>query len=100
MHSDPSFNTYLSSADSFIRTKIYETKYLPKTENSISDICQTPAVAYDKYRYSLNSYTRFSSWLCICITEPGSSVSIVSGYGLDNRAINVRSPAEAKGFFL
>jgi hypothetical protein len=28
--------------------------------------------------------------------EPGSSVSIVSGYGLDNWAIEVRSPAEAK----
>jgi hypothetical protein len=31
--------------------------------------------------------------------EPGSSVSIVSGYGLDDRAIEVRSPVEAKGFF-
>jgi hypothetical protein len=30
----------------------------------------------------------------------GSSVSIVSGYGLDDRAIEVRSPAEANGFFL
>jgi hypothetical protein len=28
----------------------------------------------------------------------GSSVSIVSGYGLGDRAIEVRSPAEAKGF--
>jgi hypothetical protein len=28
----------------------------------------------------------------------GSSVSIVSGYGLDDRAIGVRSPAEAKEF--
>jgi hypothetical protein len=28
----------------------------------------------------------------------GSSVIIASGYGLDNRAIEVRSPAEAKGF--
>jgi hypothetical protein len=28
--------------------------------------------------------------------EPGSSVSIVSGYGLDDRAIEVRSPAGAK----
>jgi hypothetical protein len=32
--------------------------------------------------------------------EPGSSVSIVSDYGLDDWAIEVRSPAEAKGFFL
>jgi hypothetical protein len=28
--------------------------------------------------------------------EPGSLVSIVSGYGLDDRAIEVRSPAEGK----
>jgi hypothetical protein len=27
--------------------------------------------------------------------QPGSSVSIVSSYGLDDRAIEVRSPAEA-----
>jgi hypothetical protein len=32
--------------------------------------------------------------------EPGSSVSVVSGYGLDDRAIGVRFPAEASGFFL
>jgi hypothetical protein len=32
--------------------------------------------------------------------EPGSSVSMVSGYGLDDRAIEVRSLAEAKGIFL
>jgi hypothetical protein len=31
-------------------------------------------------------------------TEPGSSGSIVSDYGLDDRAIGVRSPAEAKDF--
>jgi hypothetical protein len=32
--------------------------------------------------------------------EPGSSVSVVSGYRLDDRAIEVRSPAEVKRFFL
>jgi hypothetical protein len=32
------------------------------------------------------------------LSEPGSSVSIVSGYGLDDRAIEVRSPARAKDF--
>jgi hypothetical protein len=31
--------------------------------------------------------------------EPGSSVNVVSGYGLDDREIDVRSPAEAKEFF-
>jgi hypothetical protein len=30
--------------------------------------------------------------------EPGSSISIVSGYGLDDQAIQIRSPAEAKDF--
>jgi hypothetical protein len=30
--------------------------------------------------------------------ELGSSVSIVSGYGLDDQAIEVRSPVEAKDF--
>jgi hypothetical protein len=34
------------------------------------------------------------------VREPGSSDSIVSGYGLDHRAIEVRSLADAKGFFL
>jgi hypothetical protein len=32
------------------------------------------------------------------IDKPGSSVSIVSGYELDDRAIEVRSPAGAKDF--
>jgi hypothetical protein len=32
------------------------------------------------------------------IDEAGSSVSIVSGYELDDRAIEVRSPAGAKDF--
>jgi hypothetical protein len=31
--------------------------------------------------------------------EPGSSVSTVSGYGLDDGALEVRFPAEKKGFF-
>jgi hypothetical protein len=34
------------------------------------------------------------------MSEPGSSVSIVSGYGLDYRLIEVRVPAEAKVFLL
>jgi hypothetical protein len=38
--------------------------------------------------------------MCIMICEPGNSVSILSGYGLDDRAFEVRSSAEAKGFFL
>jgi hypothetical protein len=33
-------------------------------------------------------------------TELGSLVGIVSGCRLDNQAVEVRSPAEAKGFFI
>jgi hypothetical protein len=32
-------------------------------------------------------------------SEPGRSVSIVSGYVLENREIEVRSPAEEKDFY-
>jgi hypothetical protein len=32
--------------------------------------------------------------------ESGSLVRIVSGYGLDDLAIEVRSPVEVKGYFL
>jgi hypothetical protein len=32
------------------------------------------------------------------VMTPGTSVSIVSGYGLDDRAIEVRSPADMKDF--
>jgi hypothetical protein len=41
----------------------------------------------------------FITWY-ILNGEPGSSGSIVSGYGLDDRTIEVQSPAEAKVFFL
>jgi hypothetical protein len=34
-------------------------------------------------------------FLKLLLGSQGSSVSIVSGYGLDDRAIEVRSPAEA-----
>jgi hypothetical protein len=49
---------------------------------------------------------RFSTHLNSCLLNdlyntftPVSSGSIVSAYGLDDRAIEVRSPAEAKDFF-
>jgi hypothetical protein len=40
----------------------------------------------------------FISVLIYLVGSRGSSVSIVSGYGLDYQAIEVRSPAEAKDF--
>jgi hypothetical protein len=43
------------------------------------------------------SVIKFLIVYCL-VLEPGSSVSTVSDYGLDDRAIEVRSPAEAKDF--
>jgi hypothetical protein len=44
-------------------------------------------------------YLIFQNYALLCrFEEPGSSVSIVSDYGLDDRAIWVRSPARAKDF--
>jgi hypothetical protein len=59
-------------------------------------------------KYSVWLQTRrpgFERWqrifpLVSVSSEPDSSVSLVSGYGLDDRATEVRSPAEAKGFVL
>jgi hypothetical protein len=45
-------------------------------------------------RQLLISFLRSSTRLC----QTGSSGSIVSDYGLNDRAIQVRSPAEAKDF--
>jgi hypothetical protein len=44
-------------------------------------------------------YSRFRVFT-FGLVDQGSLVSIVSGYRLDDLAIEVRSPAEAKGFFL
>jgi hypothetical protein len=49
--------------------------------------------------YVFNSVTLFIHTQS-CWVEPGSSVSIVSDYGLGDRAIGVRSSAVAKDFFL
>jgi hypothetical protein len=43
--------------------------------------------------------TEFAA-LIITKNEPGSAVSTVAGYGLDDRAIEVRSPEEVKEFFV
>jgi hypothetical protein len=49
------------------------------------------AIYGDKLTSSISGFIRLHM-------SPGSSVSIVSDYGLDNRAIGVRSPAGAKDF--
>jgi hypothetical protein len=47
---------------------------------------------------NVNKPKIFSSVYYLKRWEPGSSDSIVSDYGLDDRAIGVRSPAGAKDF--
>jgi hypothetical protein len=48
------------------------------------------------YSYVLILYSRARP----DVSRKGSSVSIVSGYGLDDLEIEVKSPAEAKKLFL
>jgi hypothetical protein len=48
---------------------------------------------FPRHLFTINSLT-----LSTLIWEPGSSGSTVSDYGLDDRAIEVRSPAGAKDF--
>jgi hypothetical protein len=60
-------------------------------------------LSHDLFREENVSFLRNTVKTVISITSKrsqGSSVSIVSGYGLDDRTIEVRSPAEARGFFL
>jgi hypothetical protein len=64
--------------------------------NLIFLICTLSGHCITENVYTRAEYPDFSLNLCP-FREPGSSVSIVSGYGLDDRAIEVRSPAQAKG---
>jgi hypothetical protein len=59
------------------------------------NVGKTPVTVDHLFAYDLKYITVLKMF-----GEPGTSVSIVSGYGLDDRAIEVRFPAEAKGFFL
>jgi hypothetical protein len=56
-------------------------------------------VGSEKFADRDNSYCNFVE-IAFINTEPGSSVSIVSDYGLDDRAIEVRSSAEVRECFL
>jgi hypothetical protein len=53
-------------------------------------------VTYTRGTHFRENRSKFK--LCKLHCEPASSVSIVFGYGLDDRAIGVRSPAGAKDF--
>jgi hypothetical protein len=60
-------------------------------------------ISISHFHYNYNIFFLFSQNIAVVAKrkgQPGSSVSTVSGYGLDDQTIEVRSPAEAKGFFL
>jgi hypothetical protein len=54
---------------------------------------------FSEWIVSLFEHTILFSYIRLRSSR-GSSASIVSGYSLDDRAIEVRSPAKEKGFFL
>jgi hypothetical protein len=73
----------------------------------LSPHMRTPSANWDQHLILLKRHTSQETivnelmWLIMFHScEPGSSVSIVSGHGLDDQTIDFRSPAEAKGFFL
>jgi hypothetical protein len=49
--------------------------------------------------YLAQSFTETRLEMYMSHGEPGSSVSTVSSYGMDDREIEVRFPTEARGFF-
>jgi hypothetical protein len=65
-------------------------------------LCSKTVKLVNLWKHFWKSYFICSYWNefhCMSIKKtPGSSVSIVSDYGLDDRAIGVRSTAEAKDF--
>jgi hypothetical protein len=65
--------------------------------------CPFSSDCYAPFHMRYTSVTLSLTWILTLIFyqyEPGSSVSVVSRCGLDDRAIEIRSPAEAKGLFL
>jgi hypothetical protein len=84
-------------------------KAVRTSETSIYSKETTRYCRRTRHREDLKSYKTLVcdlNWLLgyivfhIILCEPGSSVSIVSGYGLDYLVNEVRSPAEEEGFFL
>jgi hypothetical protein len=57
-----------------------------------------PRSIQNSHNFNLFNYTLFFIQLWVKIRRRISSVSIVSDYGLDDRVIGVRSPAETKDF--
>jgi hypothetical protein len=90
-------------------TDVHKTSQTQKTIFGIFTAVRTSnlSILFTLSRRQIAYWTRIKQHNMLyfenCISawcKPGSSVSIGSGYGLDGLAIEVRTPAEAKGFFL
>jgi hypothetical protein len=80
----------------FFFKKHLETETDPSLRNVLKKIGRWTGHEHDSFKKSkLSRQNVFLLHLC---RSRGSSVSIVSDYGLDDRAIGVRSPSEAKDF--
>jgi hypothetical protein len=81
----------------------YKSKNFQLLTQISTDFMQTGVFHFGKVFFLLFLNFDCIQWHVISsheISELGSSVSIVSGYGLDDRAIKVWSPAEVKGTFV
>jgi hypothetical protein len=72
-------------------TKYYDIGYYPGTNIKQLGV-------YMRYNMKLHCTFALVSWQQFRCQDPGSSGSIVSDYGLDDRAIEVQSPAGVKDF--
>jgi hypothetical protein len=98
-------NTWLASRESFVPLGAESCSCV---QQAASRSCVEPY----KNAHCITVIDLHCDVICVCLAlryflvvimhldEPGSSVSIVSGLGLDDRVIEVRSPAETKGFFV
>jgi hypothetical protein len=59
-----------------------------------------PVFTFMSHTHNHKHTPKVSIQCCHTLSEPSISVSIVSGYGLDDWEIDVKSSAEVKGFFL
>jgi hypothetical protein len=90
------------SAFSKIKTSLWNevVKFVwPHTGGMISRGDKIAALGRNSRRLKFVTWATYFLIFSTSWSELGSSISIVSGYGLDDQAIEVGSPAEAKGFF-
>jgi hypothetical protein len=76
-----------------ISSSAYGFRLKTSVRSDTNNLVLNVTIGHNDVRFIVVKYIPF-------IVSRGSSVSIVSGYGLDDRAIEVRYPVEAIGVFL